>query len=74
MVVEAFGHPTCRCDSLTADLEYIYWTKTDKFSPPGLEGLQRGSKCRKCGETWWVVGDNQDAKQKITILYEVDGT
>ena len=73
MVVENLGHPKCRCDSLTADLEYIYWTDTD-VSPTGLIDFQRGRKCRKCGQTWWVIGMNQDAKQKITVLYqEVDG-
>jgi len=68
LVVENLGHPTCRCDSLTADLKYIYWFNVD-MSPEGLTDYERGTKCRKCGQTWWVIGMNQDAAGKGMRLF-----
>ena len=74
MVIENLGPPTCRCYWAPGSegLKEIYWFNVD-LSPEGLIDFQRGTKCRKCGQTWWVIGMNQDAEKKTIVLYKADG-
>jgi len=70
LVIENLGHPTCRCYWAPGSegLKEIYWIPVD-MSPEGLTDYERGTKCRKCGQTWWGIGMNQDAAGKGTRLF-----